>query len=319
MLAGVGGWMRPWRVARAHDQIPNGSYKQTCMAIKAEGDTLQALCKKKGGALQYTELKDFHRCEGDISNKDGSLRCNKGGSPPAGSYSQTCRDIRVEYNVLYAACRSRWGLFIPSSLVDYGSCAGGVTNMDGFLRCNKGGSPPPGPYAKSCRDTWVEGSLLHSSCKDWGGDWRAATLKDFKFCRSLVYNMDGYLTCVRGNADPPAGSYQKSCRNITVDGAGVEADCKTTSGSWVHTSIPSFDRCRSAVSNMDGVLTCDSGIADAPAGSYKKTCRHIFSDGTDLSATCRRENGDWDYSKLVRCGECKSDISNDDGTLRCKR
>jgi hypothetical protein len=318
-LIGVGCWMRSSNVAHAKGQIPDGSYKQTCWGIYTKGHTLGAMCKRMDGALQYTELKDFHLCVGGISNKNGNLRCDKGEPAPAGSYTDTCFDIRAEYGTLYAMCRSRSGLYLPTSLADYKSCVGGVANLDGFLRCNKGGTPPAGSYSKSCRDTWVSGSTLHSSCKDWGGGWRATTLNEFKFCRTTVSNMDGYLTCVRGYANPPAGSFYKSCRNINFDSTGLAADCKTFSGSWLHTSIMLVENCRSAVSNMDGHLTCDMGLADAPAGSYKKTCRNIFTDGTDVSANCRRVNGDWHYSKLVRYGECKSDIHNGDGDLRCTR
>jgi hypothetical protein len=318
VLIVAGGWTGFWRIPQVQGQIPKGSYKQTCFAINVKGKTLTALCKKINGDVQFTELKDIHLCVGNVSNKNGNLRCDKGGLPPEGSYDQTCMDIRVENNILYAACRTRAGIYLPTSLADHKNCVGPVANLDGNLRCNKGGTPPSGSYRQSCRDLWVDGDTLHSQCKDRDGNWRNAALKDFKACRSAVYNMEGYLTCVRGNANPPAGSYDESCRNINVNGTSLAADCRTISGSWQHASLSSFDGCRSAVRNIDGYLTCDRGTANAPAGSYRKTCRSIVVDGTTLEAICRTKNGDW-KSRSLQFDECQGDISNQDGILDCTK
>ena len=59
----------------------------------------------------------------------------------------------------------------------------------------------------------------------------------------------------------------------------------------------------------------DSG----PRGSYRETCRDIRVDGDDLQARCRERDGDWRRSELENYSECRGDIFNDDGRLKCRR
>src|SRR5687767_753662 len=83
--------------------------------------------------------------------------------------------------------------------------------------------------------------------------------------------------------DPPAGSYQDSCRNILVEivrqGTGIQtvfglsAECETISGDWHWTRLDDFGYCESNISNSDGWLTCQK--RNAPRGSYEATCVEI--------------------------------------------
>jgi hypothetical protein len=70
-----------------------------------------------------------------------------------------------------------------------------------------------------------------------------------------------------GSGSIPAGSYQLSSRNITVDGNGnLNAQCQTVSGSWVQSPPLYYLDCTGDISNQNGVLTCThSGIIAAPA------------------------------------------------------
>lgn len=55
----------------------------------------------------------------------------------------------------------------------------------------------------------------------------------------------------------------------------------------------------------------------APTGSYQKTCRSIQQSGDSLNATCRTRSGNWKNTTLNTVGACASEISNNDGNLRC--
>jgi hypothetical protein len=62
---------------------PPGSYKETCVVISVTRTTLTARCRfvqdpkfgKKGVGWNYTDLKQYDRCSGDIANIGGGLRC----------------------------------------------------------------------------------------------------------------------------------------------------------------------------------------------------------------------------------------------------
>ena len=60
-----------------------------------------------------------------------------------------------------------------------------------------------------------------------------------------------------------------------------------------------------------------SFAADTPAGSYKKTCKNIEYDGTNItSASCKQLNGVYKDTELYNASTC-SGIENCDGNLRC--
>jgi CVNH domain len=54
---------------------PRGSYAQTCQNISISGDTLQASCQKKNGSWRQTSLRHYDRCNADIANNNGKLKC----------------------------------------------------------------------------------------------------------------------------------------------------------------------------------------------------------------------------------------------------
>ena len=100
--------------AAAMDDYPAGSYQQTCRNISLRGDDLRARCQDTRGHYRDAFFDGADRCWGDISNNDGRLVCNKNGTLPGGGYSQSCRDIRVRYNVLVARCQDRDGRWVDS-------------------------------------------------------------------------------------------------------------------------------------------------------------------------------------------------------------
>jgi hypothetical protein len=118
--------------------LPAGDYQQTCRDIKANGSQLTASCKKKDGSFQNTSI-DTSSCTGNIANEDGQLRCTgsstgQGQALPAGSYQQTCKNIRVNGNDLEASCQKTDGSFQNTTLKNANSC-NQIVNENGNLRC----------------------------------------------------------------------------------------------------------------------------------------------------------------------------------------
>jgi hypothetical protein len=144
----------------------------------------------------------------------------------------------------------------------------------------------------------------------------------------------------------PSGSYQQSCTNIRVRGDQLIANCTSSQGSRVRSSI-ALQGCRGDIANSDGQLTCNvnnSGNGyrrnhqyaggnygggnygggngnyggSTPSGSYQQSCRNTQMRGGVLTATCPETNGNLMTTSLnVRqCGG--TDIANRNGRLTCR-
>ena len=70
------------------------------------------------------------------------------GTPP-GSYLNSCTDVRMEGGSLVATCRRANGGERRTTLSDARSCVGGIDNVNGELRCNRGGGAPQTGYGAS--------------------------------------------------------------------------------------------------------------------------------------------------------------------------
>src|SRR5882672_11245764 len=143
---------------------PPGTYRETCRDIRMRGDDLRARCKDEYGGWREAALDGADRCWGDIANNNGRLVCEMRGSFPAGSYLETCRDVRRHYDGIRAVCRNRRGRWVETYLERFGDCRGRIINDDGRLRCGEGeygdrgpdrgpeGYGPRGSYRETCRD-----------------------------------------------------------------------------------------------------------------------------------------------------------------------
>jgi hypothetical protein len=54
----------------------------------------------------------------------------------------------------------------------------------------------------------------------------------------------------------PAGSYQQSCRDISIEGGVLTGTCRTQSGRWARAALGDVNRCAGDIANLDGSLTC---------------------------------------------------------------
>ena len=184
--------------AGANSRVPDGSYKKSCKDMHVIGKMLQATCEDQKGVWRSTTI-DMNRCEGDIRNDNGVLKCKqKAVKPPAGSYKKSCRNINVKGNRVYADCQRRDGSWNTSS-INYKNCNRDISNDNGKLICGKangGGKLPPGSYKNSCRNIYIEGKVLEADCKDDRGKWRHSSIK-YKNCGKGLWNDNGKLRCNR--------------------------------------------------------------------------------------------------------------------------
>ena len=236
--------------------------------------------------------------------------------PPPGGYQQSCRDSHIQGSTLVSSCKDRGQTFRPTELRDFTQCLGDIFNDNGTLRCNRGALPPPGSYARSCEQTFVDGQNLRGNCRNRGGGLAATTLLDYRRCTGDISNDDGALRCSRGGL-PPAGSYTASCRSSFMDGQTLTSICRTVSGSEVPTTLTNVDACRSSIANIDGRLTCTTGSGPVPPGTYASTCRDIVVAASSITASCRTQTGGERTSTMANPASCRSPIDNIDGFLSC--
>ena len=196
---------------------------------------------------------------------------------PPGSYLETCRNIYVEGDQLAAECQERDGDWRRTSLDDFDRCTSGIVNNAGRLVCTKGndgdrgyyrggwqGSYPPGDYVQTCRNVYMDGNRLLAECQKRNGGWRGTSLDNVDLCTDQIVNNNGHLVCPQGDGGYrggwqggiPSGSYTETCRNISLDGDRLIADCQKRDGGWRHTSLDDVQFCNSAPANDNGRLVC---------------------------------------------------------------
>ena len=250
---------------------PPGSYLDTCRDVHMRGDTLVAKCQKVDNHWRDTSLDDVYRCVGDIANLDGRLQCSRTPTRPAGDYAETCRDVRMRVNTLYAKCKTMDGYWVETQLDGFSRCRGPISNVNGQLRCGDSdwdrdrdrdrdrgwGYGPRGSYRETCRDVRVDGDRLRARCESMDGYWRDTSLDDYNRCEGGIVNDDGNLRCTRaGGRRVPAGSYTETCSRIYVNGDTLRAYCSNDDGRWAWTQLNDWDDCRGGIWNEDGRLRC---------------------------------------------------------------
>lgn len=202
----------------AQEANPPGSYQQTCTDISVKKGKLYARCQDVKGKAHSTKLSDYEKCGGDITNKNGHLECVRGersergerndrgergdhsqpsGAPsqPSGSYTESCKDIKMKGTTLHAICKSLDGREMPTSLRDANRCSQGVVNINGILNCQVSDVLPPGSYISTCKDVRLHGTTLYASCNNGKDRWLNAELRDAHKCAGDIANQNGMLRC----------------------------------------------------------------------------------------------------------------------------
>ncbi|NBW06624.1 MAG: hypothetical protein EBR82_01190 [Caulobacteraceae bacterium] len=153
-----------------------------------------------------------------LTPMSASAQRGGGGGQPGGSYIQTCSDARVDGGRLYAECRTGNGRESRYSSIEYGRCAGDISNNQGLLACNgaqarlenRGGNgggngggnngggwngrQPDGSYTRSCNSIRVDSGRLYAQCMDTRSDRRSTSI-EFGQCRGDISNSNGLLAC----------------------------------------------------------------------------------------------------------------------------
>ena len=192
-------------LSAAQQANPEGSYQQTCSDISVDRGTLYAKCQDTKGKSHSAKLSRYQGCS-DIANNNGKLECaggEKAAGPgqPAGSYTETCRNIHMKGTTLHADCKSLDGRELPTSLKDASTCAEGVANINGILNCESSGVLPPGSYIATCKDVRLQGSMLSATCNDGRDHWRNTFLRDANRCNGDIANQNGTLRCTALNRE----------------------------------------------------------------------------------------------------------------------
>ncbi|HEY2914748.1 MAG TPA: CVNH domain-containing protein, partial [Candidatus Angelobacter sp.] len=176
----------------AQQANPEGTYQQTCSDVSVKKGTLYAKCQDTRGKSHAAKLSHYEKCS-DIANKNGKLECAGGEkaaapSQPAGSYTESCKNIQMKGTTLHAVCKSLDGRELPTSLKDANRCAEGVANINGILNCEASGVLPPGSYIATCKDVKLQGSMLSATCNDGKDRWRNTFLRDANKCNGDIAN-----------------------------------------------------------------------------------------------------------------------------------
>ena len=179
----LGGTAKP----AAAQQVPPGSYRQTCRNIGVQGDTLYADCMDTNRNWQSTQLRDYDDCIGEIQNLNGSLQCTGNG------YG------RGVYNGPYNGPYNNGGYYGRDRDRDYDHDGDDDRDRDrvnhGYGRGNYGYDDIPyGSYSQTCQNIRVYGNDLQASCQKRNGRWRNTTLRNFEGCRDIE-NDNGKLRC----------------------------------------------------------------------------------------------------------------------------
>ena len=160
----------------AAQQIPGGSYQQTCRNVGVRGSTLYAECQDTNRNWQRTELQDYQRCSGEIQNLNGSLQCT-GGNGNGNGYGRgdgrgddrghdADRDRDRDHDRDHDRDRGRYG----DNGVPYGS------------------------YSQTCQNIHVNGNTLQASCQKKNGKMKNTSLRNYQSCREIE-NDNGKLRC----------------------------------------------------------------------------------------------------------------------------
>jgi len=271
---------------------PAGSYQHSCRHIKIKRHrvvyyNLYATCRTRDGRWVRSKLKKYRRCNQDIANINGYLRCvprrhahrphrplppvHRDGHPPYGSYKRSCRNIHAHRYTLTATCRTRRGYWNRTRLANYRNCRRDIKNINGHLHCGwrstrrYTGYVPRGSYQYSCRNAYVNNHNLIATCRTRSGHWNRTRLLDYRRCRQNITNINGRLYCGRRTGIDltphrhgriPRGSYQRSCRNVYVRHLNLIATCRTYSGHWNRSKLYDYRYCRGDISNINGRLSC---------------------------------------------------------------
>jgi hypothetical protein len=108
---------------------------------------------------------------------------------------------------------------------------------------------PSGSYQDTCSDISMDGHTLNATCRTFDQDENQTSLPYANSCVGVVSNVDGVLACTG-----PTGSYALTCRNASVSGNTLTAECQRRDGTTYVESSVEFSGFQHPVTNCDGQL-----------------------------------------------------------------
>lgn len=109
------------------------------------------------------------------------------------------------------------------------------------------------------------------------------------------------LLCTVMVSQATAGNFSQTCKNISMKGARLTADCKTMNQQFKPAAI-NLDM---AIGNLDGALSWGDR-------NFSHTCKHIRLKRASLNAICERKDGSQNRTAL----NLDERIDNRDGVLK---
>ncbi|MCO5580695.1 hypothetical protein L7F22_034565 [Adiantum nelumboides] len=139
------------------------------------------------------------------------------------------------------------------------------------------------------------GAELSALCQTCAGSWVPAALSLHTYLR----NNNGKVQVALPDERP--GEYEKSCRNLKLNGAELSGEAQCQDGRYV-----------ALVFNLDDFVVNDDGKLCVRGGFFSRTSNNItFGNDGILRAYCQKENGTWVQSQI----DLTYLIANMDGTL----
>jgi hypothetical protein len=248
---------------------------------------------------------------------------------PGGQWRQTCEDATIRGNMLYARCRQDNGQYRSTSALLAGNCPS-YSNRNGQLYCEQNGNSMAtsrwaGSFGESCRDIQVDKhGRLSANCRRANGKSNRSNITPQQCPGYRAGNDNGKLVCESQGSVSSRwdGSFQKSCRDVSMDSAGtLSATCQAMNGNWQRSSLGARQCNSYRAGNSNGQLVCESqeGVSSNWQGSFEQTCRDVSTDSSgSLMATCQAMNGNWQRTTLDprQCGSARA--GNRDGQLFCE-
>jgi len=116
----------------------------------------------------------------------------------------------------------------------------GIATISLWAASSSAQAQAPSSFQKSCTNITVSGVTLQANCRKVDGTWDSTSIQIIG-----IENINGVLKVT--GASP--SSYQKTCRDIGINGDVLMATCQKVDGSWQDTSleIP-------GIANINGVL-----------------------------------------------------------------
>lgn len=105
---------------------------------------------------------------------------------------------------------------------------------------------PRSNWSMTCSNASINGGTLSAECKRMNGSSNPTNINTDQF----IGNIDGTLMSSATSGDIPRSNWSMTCKNATLNGGVLSAECKRMDGSYNPTSINTDG----FIGNIDGVL-----------------------------------------------------------------